>query len=286
MVEVPDLGNVRLEAGEEGVCLFHIVTRERARLPSLETPRAWRLAFSDEGGCDVQAGDDLIWGASLFHCRAVKADGMLVIVEGDDAEHYADDMGSSRLKLLPLFIASASVVSRLWFFVREQHGGARWWWVLNTIWQALQPSAGRPGEWVANWWRHWVKRFAKMWAGAPDFRPSRRMQRTDSFDVLQECAIDFCILPEPVVSTKVFLALVVRLATSHSVGKAKKKPRWSGGCSCCARSSSSAYSARARSSASWSLTPHNRRPAVSRTLAGGLLHRGRAGCAPRFCAAQ
>lgn len=228
-VELPDVGYVTLchVGGADFLC--HRVTRERVALPVVAPPLSWQLGFDADGWSFVEAGDDRRWGSSLFTARAVRVGGSIGILVGQEALHLSDYLNENRMKLLPIHVGSASVVLKVWVFVRQQIGGCKWWWGLSTIWQSLQPSTQRPGEWVANWWRHWVKRFAKFKIGSPHLRPSVRMQKTMKFDLAIELDTNERVLPEASVSTPTLLVLLARLSTGNRAGREKRQgelERW------------------------------------------------------------
>lgn len=131
-------------------------------------------------------------------------------------------MDEHQKKLLPLHIGNACMVLLAWVFSHLQHGRSRWCGGLRTLWHLVRPSSVRPGEWVASWWRHCVKRFSKLGVGAPDLRPSERMQSVASCGCLAGLELDGRILEEPSVSTPMLLALLFRLsARRRKRGKEK-----------------------------------------------------------------
>lgn len=221
--ELPDAGYVTLCQADGAAFLCHRVTRERVALPRVASPLRWNLGFDDNGWAFVEAGSDRRWASSLFEARAVRAGGAIGVLSGEGALHLSDYMNEHRMKLLPIHVGPASIVLKVWVFVRQQPGGCKWWWGLSSMWQALQLSTVRPGEWVANWWRHWVKRFAKFEVGSPHFRPSERMQKAPKFGIPPELDINERVLPEASVSTPLLLALLARLSARSRTGREKKQ---------------------------------------------------------------
>lgn len=207
--------------------LFHRLTRERVLLPP-PPQDAWALG-ADDGWCFLASGDHRRWVSSMSQRRIVKSPAGIVVLTGEEVALLGEVMNEHRQKLLPMHVGSACVILRVWYFLRRQHGGSHWWWGLSTVWHTIQPLTVTPGQWVANFWRHWVKRFKKLNIGSPDFRPSSRIQKVGTIGFPSDFVVDGRVLSEASVSTPVFLALLLRLTAWRNQGRERNRDevdRW------------------------------------------------------------
>lgn len=232
-MEVADRDHLVLQHRHGRQTAFRRVSRERVILPELPPGHQWVLNFDDGGwGFFSDGQDDVRWASSILTKRVVRDEGRTYILQGDgEPAELGECLNENRRKHLPMFVGAASLVILAWVFSHEQIGGFRWWWGLASLWTSLQPSHIKAGEWVANLWRHWLKRFGKVGLGHPHLRPSARMRECPAYGVAPGFEVDGRVLSEPSVSTPMLLVLLARLSNVvHNSGprqrNAEEAGRW------------------------------------------------------------